>query len=325
MKKIISILIKIIIAVISIIFAGVSLLNYWIGTKDFQGEITRDNSDLYGTAIALIFGFIVFPIIINLVIDVGKTRQRASFVISKLTGTNYDPNNYKDDNYKDFEDLGVWTQSGSLVLKAYFKPLSIVLGLYLYYINLISPIFNTLTSGLESSYIIPQIIIKMIFTFPIITLYIFLNIRFYPWVKMWCMNIDYMNAIFPTSEGFIKTSLSNIKTVKKEYDQTPMNKYIRFSHLKKRGHTSNITVDKIYTKEDKRHEAVKMTVKQSYIYVLLRYGICLLLWCFSFILGWFAIPRIIRFIIENEEIKVIKNFYLNKKIKYFQTNKETKE
>lgn len=297
-------------------------MNYWIGTKDFQGEITRDNSDLYGTAIALIFGFIVFPIIINLVIDVGKTRQRASFVISKLTGTNYDPNNYKDDNYKDFEDLGVWTQSGSLVLKAYFKPLSIVLGLYLYYINLISPIFNTLTSGLESSYIIPQIIIKMIFTFPIITLYIYLNIRFYPWVKMWCMNIDYMNVIFPTSEGFIKTSLSNIKTVQKKYDETPMNKYIRFTHLKTRGRTLNITEDKIYTNEDKRHETTKMVVKQSYIYVLIRYGICLLLWCFSFILGWFVIPRIIRSIMEKEEIKVIKNFYPNKKIKYFQTNKE---
>lgn len=202
MKKIISILIKIIVAIISMLFAVVSFLNYWIGTKDIQGEITRDNSDLYGTAIALIFGFIVFPIIINLVMDVGKTRQRASFVISKFTGVNYDSNKYKDNNYKEFEDLGVWTQSGSLVIKAYFKPLSIVFALYLYYTILISPIFNTLTSGLEISYIIPQIIIKMIFTFPIITLYIYLNIRFYPWVKIWCMNIDYMNVIFPTSEHF---------------------------------------------------------------------------------------------------------------------------
>lgn len=322
MKKIISILIKIIVAIISILFAGVSFLNYWIGTKDFQGEITRDNSHLYGTAIALIFGFIVFPIIINLVMGVGKTRQRASFVISKFTGNSYDPNDYKENNNKEFEDLGVWTQSGSLVLKAYFKPLSIVLGLYLYYTILLSPIFHTLTSGLELSYIIPQIMIKIIFTFPIITLYLFLNIRFYPWVKLWCMNIDFMNVIFPTSEGFIKTSLNNIKTIKDKYDETPMNKYIRFSHSRRRGRPSNITVDKIYTNEDKRHETTKMVVKQSYIYVLIRYGICLLLWCFSFILGWFVIPRIIRSIMEKDEIKVIKNFYPNKKIKYFQTNKE---
>ena len=56
---------------------------------------------------------------------------------------------------------------------------------------------NLFKSGLELSYIISQTAVFLIFGAPIIIIIIILNIRFYPWVKLWAINLDKLDAFFP--------------------------------------------------------------------------------------------------------------------------------
>ncbi|MBM0846661.1 hypothetical protein D0396_02485 [Staphylococcus epidermidis] len=65
------------------------------------------------------------------------------------------------------------------------------------YTSLIFPIIHLFKSGLELSYIISQTVIFLIFGAPIIIIITILNIRFYPWVKLWEINLDKLDAFFP--------------------------------------------------------------------------------------------------------------------------------
>ena len=108
-----------------------------------------------------------------------------------------------------------------------------------------------------------------------------------------------------------KTIVSNTKTIEEKYEQTPMDRYINVTWVRNRGL-------KFYSYE--RDDSKKLAresefVKQSLLFTQIRHAICLLLWFFSFILGWFVLPKIVDKIQKGNNIKVIKYFYPNKSMK----------
>ena len=310
LKKVFSVILKIIFIGVSLFCALTSFLLYFIGEEDMRGNIIRDNSHLVGGIIALIFAFIIFPLGINMIMNTGKTRQRFKRLTSKVNGEEYVPDS-QDKEGLYFDDLSTLGKADSLVIRAYIKPMSIIISYLWIYIALIVPIIRLFKSGLELSYIISQTVITLVFGAPIILIIIILNIRFYPWVKLWAMNLDSLDAIFPTSEGLIKTIFSNAKTVKEKYDQTPMDQYITLIPIRNRGWY----VDHYERNDSKKHESEKEIVKQSIIFTQIRHGLCVLLWFSSFILGWFVLPKIVNKIKKGDNIKVIKDFYPNKSMK----------
>ncbi|MFI9826002.1 hypothetical protein ACWEH1_33130 [Micromonospora chersina] len=311
LKKIFSIILKIIFIGFALFYSLISFSLYFIGEEDMRGNIMRDNSHLAGGIIALIFAFIIFPLGINMIMNTGKTRQRFKRLTSKINGEEYVPD-YQDKEGLYFDDLSTLGKADSLVIRAYIKPMSIIFSSLWIYTALIIPIIHLFKSGLELSYIISQIVISLVFFAPIILIIIILNIRFYPWVKLWAMNLDSLNSIFPTSEGLIKTIFSNAKTVKEKYDQTPMDQYIDLVPIRNNG---GLHFDHYEKNDSKKHESKKEVVKQSIIFTQIRHGLCVLLWFSSFILGWFVLPKIVNKIKAGNNIKVIKYFYPNKSMK----------
>ncbi|MBM0811420.1 hypothetical protein [Staphylococcus epidermidis] len=310
MKKVFSIILKIIFIGFALFCSLISFLLYFIGEEDMRGHVIRDNSHLVGGFIALIFAFIIFPLGINMIMNTGKTRQKFKYLISKMNGEEYVPD-YPDKEALNFDELSTLGKADSLVIRAYMKPMSIIMSSLLIYIFLILPMINLFKSGLELSYIISQTAVFLIFGAPIIIIIIILNIRFYPWVKLWAINLDKLDAIFPTSEGLIKTIVSNTKTIKDKYDQTPMDQYLNVTWVRNSGL-------KFYSYErddSKKLERESEFVKQSLLFTQIRHAICLLLWFSSFILGWFVLPKIVNKIKKGNNIKVIKYFYPNKSMK----------
>lgn len=314
-KRIIGLIIKIPIALFMLLMALASLITYFEGIPSIDGEIVRDNSQLTGAIIAILFGFVFVPYVTNLILNIGRSRQVSHFLLSKVAGSNYDPNDYTNGGQsdKDFFESGTWGQSGALVTKAYLKPMSLILGIAFIYIYVVLDVIELFNSGTTLSYIISELLLKLFFTLPIVLLYVYLNFRFYPWVKLWAINLNILNKVFPTSEGFTKAFSSGIRSVNEAYDKTPMNHIIRYTRIHRYGRNEERVKD--YEKEhlqiddDKKHERDKMIVKQGLIYTWLRYGISVFLWGFSFILGWIVLPRVVKLILERENIKVIKNFY----------------
>ncbi len=310
LKKVFSIILKIIFIGFALFFSLISFLLYFIGEEDMRGHIIRDNSHLVGGFIALIFAFIIFPLGINMIMNTGKTRQRFKRLVSKINGEEYIPD-YSDKEALNFDELSTLGKADSLVIRAYMKPMNIIMSSLWIFTSLILPIIHLFKSGLELSYIISQTVILLIFGAPIIIIITILNIRFYPWVKLWAINLDELDAIFPTSEGLIKTIVSNTKTIEEKYEQTPMDRYINVTWVRNRGL-------KFYSYE--RDDSKKLAresefVKQSLLFTQIRHAICLLLWFFSFILGWFVLPKIVDKIQKGNNIKVIKYFYPNKSMK----------
>lgn len=314
MKKIISIILKFIFIGFSLFYALISFLFYIIGSESISGEVYRDKSHLIGGIIALIFAFIIFPIGINLILNIGKSRQRVKRLLCILTGKEY-VTSEELINGISFDEMGTLEKADCLVYKAYMKPMSMIVGSLFFFTFLVVPIHHLFSSGLELSYIISQTVLFIIFQFPIVIILIVLNVRFYPWVKMWAMNIETLNKIFPTSEGMTKSFLISAKSIKEKYDYTPMDKYIRITS-KNNGNMYELS--RHYRNDSKKFEAQKEASLQIIFYTQIRNAICLGLWLFSFILGWFVLPKLVSKIKTSQDVKVIKHFYPKKTLENVQ-------
>lgn len=121
------------------------------------------------------------------------------------------------------------------------------------------------------------------------------------------MNFKSLNRIFPSDAGLIKAIGHSIKTIGEKQDETPMDVFIKSSYDRRHNTVISRTV---YSNGSKKHRRDREIINQFFIYAYIRYTLCFLIWNFAFILGWFALPKLIQKIINDEELKVVKYFYI---------------
>ncbi|MBF2172484.1 hypothetical protein H3989_12090 [Staphylococcus epidermidis] len=129
MKKVFSIILKIIFIGFALFFSFISFLLYSIGEEYIRGHIIRDNSHLVGGFTALIFAFIIFLLGINIIMNTGKTRQRFKRLMSKINNEEYTPH-CSDKKALNFDELSTLGKEDSLVIRAYMKPMNIIIEFF---------------------------------------------------------------------------------------------------------------------------------------------------------------------------------------------------
>lgn len=129
LKKVFSIILKIIFIGFALFFSFISFLLYSIGEEYMRGHIIRDNSHLVGGFTALIFAFIIFLLGINIIMNTGKTRQRFKRLMSKINNEEYTPH-CSDKKALNFDELSTLGKEDSLVIRAYMKPMNIIIEFF---------------------------------------------------------------------------------------------------------------------------------------------------------------------------------------------------
>lgn len=129
LKKVFSIILKIIFIGFALFFSFISFLLYSIGEEYIRGHIIRDNSHLVGGFTALIFAFIIFLLGINIIMNTGKTRQRFKRLMSKINNEEYTPH-CSDKKALNFDELSTLGKEDSLVIRAYMKPMNIIIEFF---------------------------------------------------------------------------------------------------------------------------------------------------------------------------------------------------
>lgn len=129
LKKVFSIILKIIFIGFALFFSFISFLLYSIGEEYMRGHIIRDNSHLVGGFTALIFAFINFLLGINIIMNTGKTRQRFKRLMSKINNEEYTPH-CSDKKALNFDELSTLGKEDSLVIRAYMKPMNIIIEFF---------------------------------------------------------------------------------------------------------------------------------------------------------------------------------------------------
>lgn len=129
LKKVFSIILKIIFIGFALFFSFISFLLYSIGEEYMRGHIIRDNSNLVGGFTALIFAFIIFLLGINIIMNTGKTRQRFKRLMSKINNEEYTPH-CSDKKALNFDELSTLGKEDSLVIRAYMKPMNIIIEFF---------------------------------------------------------------------------------------------------------------------------------------------------------------------------------------------------
>lgn len=273
-----------VVAVIYSILGIVSILQYIIDLSQGRADITY----LVAGLITIIFGILVIPSIIYALFKVGGSREFYQNVVVYINKKIFKNRfNYSSDALTDFQHLNTWNKAKSLYPLAYLKPMSLIsTGFFLFFTmpTMFSQTIRNINEA-PTEYWVTGIVINVGMIIPIYITLFYLNIIFYPWVKMYLINNRLLKKLFISNEGVLSFKEAVSEKANERYNNTPYVHILRFN--------SNISGFEHELSDKRKVQAYKDKWILHIVLGFLRFVILVLGFSFSFILGWICLPLVL--------------------------------
>ncbi|WP_414839189.1 hypothetical protein [Carnobacterium sp. TMP28] len=186
-----------------------------------------------------------------------------------------------------------WELSGSLSKKNYFMPmavLSLLIWSFMFLFSFISFFTDVPSGGFLG--VINYYINGTIMHF-IILIWIYINFRFYPWVAIMLSQLPFFNRFFKINQSFLDSLLAGYHQSKSNVDRLMPSIKIQEHRINYR--TGSINNSRSYSNSPARVMELVGQLLLNYILIpYLKFMFVWLLFAFSFILGLFAIPFVMK-------------------------------
>lgn len=187
----------------------------------------------------------------------------------------------------------IWKISGSLEKRYYFKPMTILI-LAIWILALFSKISGSfsLEIGLEFFDAILFYFNELLFVI-IAIVFLYINTRFYPWVAIVLSQLPFFDNLFKIDQSFLDSIVESYRKSKGTVDRI-MPK-INVQEYRVNPFRGNLERSRRYSNSEERtSKFIDQLIVNYLILTVVKFFAVYIVYNFSWIIGWFAIPYVIR-------------------------------